>query len=154
MDATIKSTVKVRGSLELVLKDAEGKVKKQELIDNLVVNVGLAHMIARCKDTAPDQMSHMAVGSGAVAPAAGDTTLGTEEARVAFDTFTIVTTTVANDTLQFVATFPAGTGTAALTEAGILNAASSGTLLSRVTFGAYNKEASDTLTITWKVVLS
>jgi hypothetical protein len=62
-----------------------------------------------------------------------------------------VTTTVANDAIQFQATFPAGTGTGALTEAAILNAASAGTMLNRVVFSVINKGALDSLTITWKI---
>jgi hypothetical protein len=53
-----------------------------------------------------------------------------------------------------VATFPAGTGTGAITEAGILNAASAGILLCRTTFSVINKGAADTLGITWTVTVA
>jgi len=54
----------------------------------------------------------------------------------------------------YVATFGAGTGTAALTEAAILNASSSGTMLCRTVFSVINKGASDSMTVTWTVTAS
>ena len=54
----------------------------------------------------------------------------------------------------YVGTFPAGTGTGAVTEAGILNASSGGTLLCRTEFNVVNKGASDAMTITWTVTVS
>jgi hypothetical protein len=52
-----------------------------------------------------------------------------------------------------VTTYAAGTGTGAITEAGIFNASSSGTLLSHVVFSAINKGAADSLTITWTITV-
>ena len=48
----------------------------------------------------------------------------------------------------------AGTGTGAITEAGILNASSSGTLLCRTVFSVVNKGSADAMTITWTVTVS
>jgi len=98
-------------------------------------------------------MSHMAVGSGSTAAAAGDTSL-TELGRVSLTSTTIVTTSVTNDAVQYVATFAAGTGTGAITEAGIFNAGSAGTMLCRTVFAVINKGSLDTLTITWKVTVA
>jgi len=144
--------VKLKGSLELVLRDQFGNIKEKRLEKNLVVTVGLAYIVSRMKDATATAMSHMAVGTNNTAAAAGNTTLNTEIARVALDSTTLVTTTVTNDSIQYVATFGAGTGTGALVEAGILNAASAGTLLCRTVFSVINKGALDSLTVTWKVV--
>ena len=65
-----------------------------------------------------------------------------------------MTTNVTADSLQYVATFGAGVATGTLTEAGIFNAASSGTMFSRTVFAAINKTASDSVTITWKIVVA
>ena len=46
------------------------------------------------------------------------------------------------------------TGTGAITEAGILNAGSGGTLLCRTVFSVVNKASSDSMTITWTVTIS
>ena len=145
--------IKTKGTLTLVLTDEQGNVKTQDE-HNLVVSAGLAYIASRMKDATATAMSHMAVGSGVTAAAAGDTALGTQLGRVALDSTTIVTTNVANDAVQYVATFPAGTGTGAVTEAGIFNASSSGTMLCRTVFPVINKGSLDTLTITWKVTVA
>ena len=145
-------SILAKGTLQLVLTDEFGNVKQQEET-NLVVNLGLAFIASRIKDATATVMSHMAIGTGTTAAAANQTALVTEVARVALASTTIVTTNVANDAVQFQATFGAGTGTGAITEAGLLNAASSGTMLSRSVFSAVNKGANDTLTVTWKLTI-
>ena len=51
-------------------------------------------------------------------------------------------------------TFPAGTGTAALTEAAVLNASSGGTMLCRTVFLTVNKGANDSMSVSWSVTAS
>ena len=145
--------IKARGVVAFVLTDEKGNVKEQSE-HNLVVDAGLAYIASRMKDATATVMSHMAVGTGTTAAADAQTTLVTESARVALTSTTIVTTTVTNDSVQYVATFNPGTGTAALTEAGLFNAASNGTMLARTVFPVINKGALDTLTITWKVTVA
>ena len=149
----MKDFIKAKGIVNLVLTDEFGNVK-QELTENLVVSAGLAFIASRMKDATATVMSHMAIGTNATAAAAAQTALITELARAALTSTTIVTTTVANDTVQFVATFAAGSGTGAIVEAGILNASTGGTMLARTVFSVINKGASDSLTITWKVSLA
>lgn len=145
----LKENPKVSGHLEIVLRDKNGKVKDERKLKNLVVTTGVNYIADRMADAAESAMSHMAVGTGSTAAAAGDTTLGTESARVA-----LTSTTQTNEDVVYVASFGAGTGTGALTEAGILNAASAGTLLCRTVFAAVNKGADDTLQITWTVTVA
>lgn len=149
----LKDNIKTNGTLTLVLTDENGNVKQQDE-HNLVVSSGLAYIASRMKDATATAMSHMAVGAGTVAAAPGNNALGSELGRVTLTSSTIVTTSVTNDAIQYVATFGAGTGTGAVTEAGILNAASAGTLLCRTVFAVINKGALDTLTITWKVTVA
>ena len=118
-------------------------------IPNLVVTTGKGYVASRIKDATATAMSHMAVGTGNTAAAAGDTALGTEAARVA-----LTSTTVSTNTVTYVATFPAGTGTASLTESGILNGSSGGTLLCRTVFATVSKGSSDVMTITWVITAS
>ena len=118
-------------------------------IPNLVVTTGKGYVASRIKDATATAMSHMAVGTGNTAAAAGDTALGTEAARVA-----LTSTTVSTNTVTYVATFPAGTGTASLTEAGILNGSSGGTLLCRTVFATVSKGSSDVMTVTWVITAS
>lgn len=149
----LQDNIKTKGTLSLVLTDENGNVKQQDE-HNLVVSTGLAYIASRMKDTTEAAMSHMAVGSGTAAAAAANSALGSELGRVALTSSTLVTTTVANDAVQYVATFGAGTGTGAVTEAGIFNDGSTGTMLCRTVFAVINKGALDTLTITWKVTVA
>jgi hypothetical protein len=137
------------GALKIVLTDTSGAVKQQQEIKNLVVDTGLAYIASRMKDTTATAMSHMAVGSGTTAAAAGDTALGTELGRVA-----LTSTTVTDNQVVYVATFPAGTGTGAVTEAGLFNASTAGAMLCRTVFAVVNKEAGDVMSITWTVTIS
>ena len=142
----IKDSIKVTGELKLTLTRPDGNVKHEVIIPNLVVTTGKSYIASRMKDASATAMSHMAVGTGNTAAAAGNTALGSEAGRVA-----LTSTTVTNNDVAYVATFPAGTGTGALTEAGIFNASSSGTLLCRTVFSVINKASADTLGITWTV---
>ena len=145
----LKEKPKASGTLEIVLRDKDGKVKDQRTVKNLVVDTGLAYIADRMADAAESAMSHMAVGTGSTAAAAGDTTLGTEAGRTS-----LTSTTQTNEDVVYIATFSAGTGTGALTEAGLFNAASAGTMLCRTIFSTVNKGASDSLQITWTVSMA
>lgn len=138
-----------KGVLNIVLRDESGAIKEDVTVENLVVDTGLAYIASRMKDTTQTAMSHMAVGSGTTNPAAGDTALESELGRVA-----LTSTTVTDNAVEYVATFGAGTGTGAVTEAGILNNSTGGTLLCRTEFAVINKGASDSMTITWTVTIS
>tara|TARA_A100000164_G_scaffold281832_1_gene254239 strand:+ start:587 stop:1015 length:429 start_codon:yes stop_codon:yes gene_type:complete len=119
-------------------------------VDNLVVTTGKNFVASRIKDATAGAMSHMAVGSGNTAAAASQTALVTEVARVA-----LTSTTLNNADVVYVGTFPAGTGTGSLNEAGILNASSGGTMLCRVVFsGVISKGSTDSMSITWTVTAS
>jgi ATP-dependent protease HslVU (ClpYQ) peptidase subunit len=141
-------TLKAKGQVKLELTRADGTVETID-IKNLVVNTGLNYIVSRMKDTTETAMSHMAIGSGSTAAAAGNTALGTELGRV-----TLTSTTVSTNTIQYVASFPAGTGTGTVYEAGIFNASSGGTLLCRTVFGIVTKDAGDSLAITWTITVS
>jgi uncharacterized membrane protein len=140
---------KATGKLTVEIKDKHGNVKDTREVKNLVVDTGLAFIASRMKDATATAMSHMGIGTGTTAAAASDTALGTEAARVS-----LTSTTVTSNAVAYVASFAAGTGTGAITEAGILNGASGGTLLCRTVFSVVNKAASDSMTITWTVTIS
>ena len=145
----LNDTIKVTGELKLTVTRPNGHVKHEVIIPNLVVTAGKNYIASRMKDASATAMTHMAIGTGSTAAAAGNTALGSEAGRVAR-----TSTTVTDNAVAYVATFPAGTGTGAITEAGILNASSSGTLLCRTVFSVINKASADTLGITWTVTVS
>jgi hypothetical protein len=144
--ARVDDETPIRGRLTIEVRDAAGRVKERVETTNLVVTTGKNHVADQLASTpAQGAMSHMALGTGSTAPAAGDTTLGTEIDRNA-----LTSRTSSGNVVTYVGNWAAGDATnAAITEAGIFNAASSGTMLVRATFTAINKGASDTLQITW-----
>ena len=146
----IIENMKAKGRLNIVLKDQDGNVKDTREVDNLVVTAGLGYIASRMKDATATAMTHMAVGSGTTAAAAGDTDLGSIlGSREALDS-----TTVTDNAIAYVASFEAGEGTGAITEAGIFNAATGGTMLCRTVFSEVNKAANDTMSITWTITIS
>jgi len=144
-------TIKATGQLTITVTAPDGSVKQEQTVKNLVVTSGLSFIASRMKDATATVMSHMAIGTGNTAAAAGNTGLGTEVARVA-----LTSTTVTANAVAYVATFPAGTPAtlSAITEAGIFNAGSSGTMLCRTVFATVNKDVNDTMSITWTVTVS
>ena len=144
----INDTIKVTGELKLTLTKPDGNTH-ETVVPNIVVTDGKEYIASRMKDATATAMSHMAIGTGSTAAAAGDSALETEAGRVA-----LTSTTVTSNAVAYVATFAAGTGTGAITEAGILNASSSGDLLCRTVFSVINKGAADTLGITWTVTVN
>lgn len=127
-------------------------------VRNGVTTVGKALIAGRLNASgAPAAADYIAVGTGTGAFAAADTTLGTETAASgltrAAGTVSLVTTTTTNDTAQVAKTFTV-TGTVAVTESGVLNASSGGTLLCRQTFTAINVVNGDFLVMTWKTVIA
>ena len=146
----INDKLKLRGDVALVLKDKDGNVKDSREIHNLVVSTGLTFICSRMAGTSAGVMSHMALGSGTTAVSASQTDLvsilGSREA--------LDSTSASSNTITYVSSFEAGEGTGAVTEAGIFNASSSGTMLCRTVFPAVNKQADDTMSVTWSITLS
>jgi hypothetical protein len=145
--------LKVKGRLNIVLRDKDGNVKDERDVDNLVVNAGLAYIISRMVGTSKSVMSHMGLGSGTTAAAAGQTDLvSLLGSREALDSTTISGTN--NEKVVYVSSFEAGDATGAVTEAGIFNDSSAGDMLCRTVFPVVNKAADDALTVTWTITLS
>jgi len=139
----INDDLKLTGHVSIALND---EVVRE--VPNLVVTDG-KKWVADRMNNANAVMSHMAVGTGTNAAAAGDTTLQTENDRNA-----LTSSTVTDNAIAYVGTWAAGDATAALTEAAIFDAASSGDCLARTVFSVVNKGANDTLTITWTITVS
>ncbi len=151
MNQQITEQLKATGKVRIVQTNAQGEIVKEFQVPNLVVTTGKNYIASKMVATtnSPASMTHMAIGTGTGTPGASDTTLGAETGRVSLSA-----STVSTNTITYTATFPAGTGTGAITEAGILNASSSGTMLCRTTFPVVNKAAGDTIAVTWVVTVS
>lgn len=140
----INDGLKMKGRLTIALND-----EVIQEVDNLVVTTGKNYVASRIKDASATAMTHMAIGTGSTAAAASDTALGSESART-----TLTSTTVSTNTVVYVDSFGAGTGTGAITEAGLFNASSGGTMFCRTVFSVVNKGADDSMTITWTITVS
>ena len=145
----IKDKLKLSGNVKIELIDQNGHIKETREIKNLVVSTGLTFICSRMADTSSNVMSHMALGSGTTAAAANQTDLvsilGSREA--------LDSTSASSNTITYVASFEAGDATGAVTEAGLFNASSGGTMLCRTVFSVVNKGAQDILNITWVITL-
>lgn len=116
---------------------------------NVVVTSGkewIASRIAESPSPAPNEMNYIAIGTDNTAGTIADTALGTEIARTS-----IPASTSSSNQAIFIGTFDAGTGTGALVEAGIFDAASGGTMLARYVFPVVNKDAADYVTVYWSI---
>lgn len=139
----------IKGRVSLVLRDKDGKVKKEVKIENLIVTAGknfLANWLGQSSQAGPF-MPFIAIGSGATAPSASDTGLESELTRqqgaISF----------VNNIWTNSYTFLAGDGTGTVTEAGLFSANPGGTMMARTTFGDVTKAAGDTLQVTWNITL-
>lgn len=151
----LKDQLVLKGQLRIIVFDPESNVIKEEkLVNNLVVTGGKGFITSRMKDATSTVMSHMAIGNNNTAASGAQTALLGELGRVALTSTTQVTTTTTNDSLEYIATFPAGTGTGSITEAGVFNNSPGGTMLCRSVFGTITKNAGDAMTVTWKIVLT
>lgn len=140
----MQDIINLVGEVE-VLRNGKVVLEKK----NLIVQAGKNFLASAIINSSSSPFVAMAIGEGTTAANTTDTALETEVARLAFTSSSVSTNVVTLST-----TFPAGTGTGAITEAGILNNASSGgTMLSHVVFSAVNKGALDTLTINWTVTV-
>jgi hypothetical protein len=147
----VNDNIKVTGDVKIDIIGADGAVKDTREIKNLVVTSGKTFIASRMVGVASNVMGWMELGTGTTAAAVGDTTLQTaiSGSRVALSSGTNSANVV-----TYVASFPAGTGTGAVTEAGVFNASSAGTMLCRTVFSVVNKGAADAMSITWTITVS
>ncbi len=148
----IQENLKATGELQIILRDANGNIKEQKTVPNLVVTTGknfIASSMLKTTSNSPVAMTHMGIGTGNTAANAADTTLQT-----AIGTRSTVTPSVNTNVVTYSATFAAGNGTGAITEAGVFNASTAGTLLCRTVFSVVNKDAGDSLTINWNITIN
>jgi hypothetical protein len=140
----MNEVINMVGEVEILLNNEVVLEKK-----NLIVQVGKNFLASAVINSSTSPFVAMAIGTGTTAANTADTALETEVARAAFSS-----SSVADNVVSLSNTYAAGTGTGAITEAGILNNASTGgVLLSHVVFGAVNKGSLDTLTINWTITV-
>lgn len=130
---------------------------------NLITSAGKAGAASRINGSgAAAAFTAIGIGTGTTAANVADTAMETGKAAdgsadsgvhalaTASVTASRVTTTVTNDTAQLVGTITF-TGTIAVTESGVFNADTNGTMIARQVFSAINVVSGDTLQLTWKI---
>lgn len=138
-----------------------GSWQFQKFAHNGITNAGRAVVSGLLNGSgSPAVFASIGQGTGVTAFAATQTTLVTEVTNsgagasgvhaVAAATASLVTGSVTNDTAQWVGTVSEA-GTIAITESGIFNATTNGTMLARQTFTAVNVVSGDSLQFTWQV---
>ena len=146
----MKDNTAVKDNVKVVLKGPDGKVKQQITGHNLVVNDGQAHVADQLASTPSDSaMSHMAIGEGTNAVSATQTALQDELDRTTLDS-----RTSDSDTVTYQASWGPGAGTGAITEYGIFNDSSAGTMLARFVDNVINKGEDDSLEVEWTVTFN
>lgn len=136
----------MKGEVEFILTKPDGTQVREK--QNLIVNTGKNFAASALINTSSSPFTHMAIGTGTTPAALTDTTLGAQLVRQAFTSSNVTANVVTMST-----TYAAGAGTGSITEAGIFNASSGGTMLSRVVFPVVSKGAADSLTINWTVTV-
>jgi len=126
---------------------------------NIVTNVGLACIIRLISaGLTEEKFGYLAIGTGTTTESATDTALQAEIKRKSA-TITQETTSITGDTAKFEATFSSADGLSGshnVSETGIFNASTAGSLLARKTFSAVpiNWDAGDTLTIRYYIQMT
>lgn len=140
-----------KGRIKFDLYDASGNLKDSREINNVITTVGKNFLAAwLIAATQSDYfMKYIALGTGATAASASDTTLQTELPTRVIGTLSSSTNVWTNSAL-----FGPGVNTGAITEAGIFSASIAGTLFARQVFAVINKAVGDSLQVTWQVTFS
>lgn len=116
---------------------------------NVLTNAGRAIITNRLKGSGTEP-NYVAMGTGAGTAAATDTTISTEVETRTAGTSTQQTTSVTNDTYRVVGTITA-TATRAVTNAGLLDAVSTGNLFVHSDFSTINLASGDGIQFTFNV---
>lgn len=140
--------LKLNVNVILELRGPDGEIKDRREVHNTICTAGKNNILASgAGKKYINDYGYVCIGTGTNAAGAGDTALQTESAR-ALGT----TSNPSASTWQVTYTFPAGTGTGAVTESALdYQNSTSAAILARQVFSAINKGASDTLQITWQI---
>ncbi len=141
--------------LDIKLPYITGNYTTEGLMYNTITAVGLALTAKRLGGVTADPISHMAIGIGTPTTTALGSEITTYGGARAGVTPASATTTITNDTIRSANTYTFTTGADfAITEEGLFNAASNGTMVASRTFSAINVVSGDSLQITHDIVMS
>jgi len=124
----------------------DGEVIETRRVENVYTDTGKAE-VANLIIGQGTSFTHIGIGTGTTSETSSDTSLESENQRNSATT-SIVTTNVTDDTARFVATFNFSSNVS-ITEAGVFNNSTGGTMISRTTFGSLNFSSGDSVEVTF-----
>lgn len=146
----INDAIKITGTLSVIKTNEFGHVETYSF-NNMIVDNGKKFIIDKMINTgSPTVISKMAVGSSTSGPAPNQASL-TAMLGIAQN---ITPSRPTNTSVQYVASFPSGVSTGAITEAGLFNTDATPIMLSRTVFPVINKSITDSVIITWVITIA
>lgn len=130
----------------------QGRVVHEEKTKNLIVNAGknaLAGLFFG--ESGVNPFKYVAVGTGTTTPSVDDTALQNELTGYGLAR-TLATTSRTNNEATLIASWNV-TGSVTVSESGIFNASTGGTMFARVTFSGLPLVNGDYLELRWKVTI-
>jgi hypothetical protein len=146
----------VHGALSIIKTNTEtGEITQELYIPNVVVNLGKAWIAARMVGT-PTVMGYMGLGDSTTEEAVDQSVLGHELTASGYGRRGLTTATSSGSIITYATNFEPGcpSVSSVITEAGIFNASTNGTMLARTKFAQVTKSAADALSITWTITLA
>lgn len=145
--------MKLKGKWDITLYGPDNEIKERRLGDNVITTDGTSFVASYLNSAAAAAatftMNYIAIGDGAVAANSSDTALGNELARAVGTMSNVV-----GSIYRVTASFLSGTGTGAITEYGVFDSSTGGTMLSRDVESVVNKGASDDLVVVTEITIS
>lgn len=170
------NTFSMMGHIEFVAHDADGNIKQYLQTDNVIVNIGencLAEALFNVTTTdgthactgtgfhvggqgpADGGFTFLGIGTGSVAAAEDDTSLGTEVLPRIDELSALVTdsTGASGTSAQVVLSEVFSPGAITVAEAGLFDASTAGNMLARQQFTGIPLGGGDQLTVQWTITL-
>lgn len=140
--------MKIQGRVRVVVRDATGRLVRVIRGSNLVVTTGLNTIaeIVRTNNGSTAAPSHLAAGTDATVPAAGQTALIAESGVIARAALSV---SRANNVLTYSATLIGGASAQLVKEMGLFNAGVGGTMFARFLPSEFTLETGGTAAVTW-----
>jgi hypothetical protein len=145
----MEQKIRIRGKVNVKLMDLHGNVINEETKDNLIVDSGLDGIADLLDGTSSNAFDYIAIGEGTTAPVVGDTTLENESKRELANV-----SQPSSNQVEYTKVFSFASGESFnITEAGVLDSASVGVLLNRLTFTAKAVDVTTTLSVTITITI-
>lgn len=150
----VQEVIKMRGCLEIVLGDMQGRELERRKVDNTIVTAGRKWVLQQINSSGmvtSQSIGFLGIGTTTTAPSTGDSALGGETTRNAIVSFTTTNLSSNPPSWRAECSFASNEGNTTLAEVALFNSSASGTMLGRATFATLNKTTSNTLSISYTV---